>query len=115
MAALTLIHLGMLSLAMGFQGPALRTLTNTAVNTDVMPFAEQLAAPIMHYRRSSMLMMAPRAKSKSAKTNKPKGYQPEKPWSKAQGVALYAFAYGLLGALIMYRQANPVGGLPGVE
>ena len=38
------------------------------------------------------------------------GYQPEKPWSKAQGVALYAFVYALIGALIAYRQANPVGG-----
>ena len=43
------------------------------------------------------------------------GYSPDKPWSKAQGVALYAFVYALIGALILYRQANPVGGLPGVE
>jgi hypothetical protein len=43
------------------------------------------------------------------------GYSPDKPWSKAQGVALYAFVYALIGFLIAYRQANPVGGLPGVE
>ena len=35
--------------------------------------------------------------------------------AKAFGVALYAFVYALIGALIAYRQANPVGGLPGVE
>ena len=41
--------------------------------------------------------------------------RPDEPWSKAQGAALYAFVYALIGALILYRQANPVGGVPGLE
>jgi len=59
-------------------------------------------------------MMAPRAR-KPKRNEGPAGYRPEKPWTKAQGVALYAFVYALIAVLIQYRQVNPVGGLPGVE
>ena len=72
-----------------------------------------MPAPAMHPRAATMRreqfyrttalpphMMAPKPK------NAPAGYRPEKPWTKAQGLALYAFCYALIGALIYYRQTQ---------
>ena len=106
MALLRASLLCLLSLAAGLQSPPV-ALRQAAVKPDISAKTPHAA----HSRHTAPPQMMAKQKPK----NSIGGYSPDKPWSKAQGVALYAFIYALIGALILYRQANPVGVLPGVE
>ena len=98
----------LLSLAAGLKMPPI-ALRQANVATVKPKDAATTASPSS--RQMPPLQMMAKQKPK----NSIGGYSPDKPKSKAFGVALYAFVYALIGALIAYRQANPVGGLPGVE
>ena len=103
--------LSLASLAMAWQTPMARQGGSFTVAMPPSATKTARAAAYQNTRAQSAQMMAAKRKPKDSIG----GYSPDKPWSKAQGAALYAFVYALIGALIVYRQANPVGGLPGVE
>ena len=107
--------LSLLSLAMGWQPRLALRGESFAVTTPLSATKAARAAAYKNTRSPSPQIQMMAAKRKPKPKNSIGGYSPEKPWSKAQGAALYAFVYALIGALIVYRQANPVGGLPGVE